>query len=210
MAKREEDPDGSGSKDRDQAATPPGSNVADFRRERTYRLEKSGIDPEKFYTRAHDDVGHSDWFKVRVPPKLHDRVMRHVGKRSKFGYTSVSAAVRDALTHRLDFIDERYGDEEEHTHWQNYLADQDWNETVAAEQHARRWVQEAREQMDSIVFDYTERNQLSVALEKLRYWLERLPGYEEAHHVYIQQYILAKMAEVRQAILDQRSASSRS
>lgn len=179
------------------------AHIADLQRERSYRFEKSDVDPDRFYVRSRDDSGHSEWMRIRVPPRLYDQVAEYVGKRSRVGWRSFNDAVRDALVHRVSYVARRYGDDDQQTSFQLYLAELDFLEEMAIEEEARRWVQQACEQLDSIVSEYSRRRQPDIALEKLEHWLQKLPGHEEAHHVYVAGYIRSKMAELRKDVAGQ-------
>lgn len=181
--------------------------IPDLKRERSYRFEKSSYDPRRFYTKSRDDTGHSDYRKVRFQPHISDQIDAVCSKGSPFPYKSWPEFVRDACYHRLAQLRELWEDETFQTLVENMMIDVELAETLASERKGREWVQTMVDEVDAVVRDYCRRGQPDVALEKLDYWLERIPRTEDSHHMYVRGYVRQKMVELRDTIAGKRRGS---
>lgn len=71
-----------------------------------WALTNSGYDVEKFYVRASDSNGHADVVHVKLAPNLASMVARCVDQEG-LPYASKADVVRDALIHRLRWIEQQ-------------------------------------------------------------------------------------------------------
>lgn len=65
---------------------------------------------DTFYTRATDAHGHSSYPKFRCPPHLYDRIASLVASRRIPPYSTPHDFVRDAVVHRLHYVERNIDD----------------------------------------------------------------------------------------------------
>lgn len=73
-----------------------------------WNLLSSGYALERFYTRSTDGNGHSDLIHIKISPLLHGQVIAVVEDRGLTAYRTQADVVRDALIHRLKYINDNH------------------------------------------------------------------------------------------------------
>lgn len=76
---------------------------------------KRGYSEERFYTKSEDRHHHSAQIRVNVPKGLNAQIQAAVSRVAE--YTSLQSFIRDAIVHRLEFIQRRYKLTEETRRW---------------------------------------------------------------------------------------------
>lgn len=71
-----------------------------------WRTEIGGYDPRKFYTKATDSRGHRESINLKVSPAIARLLSEIVQSRAVPAYKTVGDVVRDAIVHRLHWLDE--------------------------------------------------------------------------------------------------------
>lgn len=73
-----------------------------------FKLENDTYDPSKFYVRSVDKNGHKESFYVTMPPIWHG-IVNEIARSDKYpDYRSVQDLVRDALIHRIHYLNTEY------------------------------------------------------------------------------------------------------
>lgn len=67
-------------------------------------------DPHRFYVRATDSAGHSAYPRFRCPPHIYDRISALVASKAIPAYTTPHDVIRDAIVHRLHWLEEHLPD----------------------------------------------------------------------------------------------------
>lgn len=74
---------------------------------RTWQTRKEGYSPENFYTRASDEKGHREEMRLKLPPAVMRELAEIVAARTWPSIRTPGDLVRDALIHRLHWLNER-------------------------------------------------------------------------------------------------------
>lgn len=72
---------------------------------RGWQTEEDGYSPYKYYSRSVDTNGHSAEVRCKIPPELHSALARLVTKGAIPELDSVADFMRDALMHRVKFLE---------------------------------------------------------------------------------------------------------
>lgn len=72
----------------------------------TFTGGEKGYRPDRFYTKSTDQRGHGEKIQVRVPQGIDSQV--HAAVRDIPEYRSLQDFVRDALVHRLEWVQKQY------------------------------------------------------------------------------------------------------
>jgi uncharacterized protein YwgA len=69
-------------------------------------FESGGYSEERFYTKSTDEKGHGEKLQVRVPQGVDSQVYAMVREIPQ--YRHINDIIRDALIHRLEYLQKRY------------------------------------------------------------------------------------------------------
>ena len=76
----------------------------------SWDTESTTYDPNEFYTRSTDKKGHGETVHVKLPPYMHGVLAELVENPSFPAYRTMADVIRDAVHHRLHYVEEHATD----------------------------------------------------------------------------------------------------